>query len=97
MFLHPLIKKSPPAQLFIFSRPGTENKKAPPIKSEEPEYIEAGKAYQVTIASDLSVPFLHEMELAPVLPLPREEVAKASQGHDPLPFLISDIKELMQR
>jgi hypothetical protein len=26
-----------------------------------------------------------------------EEVAKASQGHDPRPFLISDVKELMQR
>jgi len=34
------------------------------------------------------------MELAPVFRLPAEEVAKASQGHDPLPFLISDCKEL---
>jgi len=32
------------------------------------------------------------MDVAPALPLPREEVAKASQGHDPLPFLISELK-----
>jgi hypothetical protein len=30
-------------------------------------------------------------------PLAAEEVAKASAGHDPLPFLISEIKELVQR
>jgi len=34
------------------------------------------------------------MELAPVSRLLPGEVAKASQGHDPLPFLISDCKEL---
>ena len=51
----------------------------------------------LTIASDLSILQLSRMELAPAFPMPREEVAKASQGHDPLPFLISDIKELEQR
>jgi hypothetical protein len=38
------------------------------------------------------------MELAPAFYLSVEEVAKASQGHDPLPFLISiTCKELVQR
>jgi len=34
------------------------------------------------------------MELAPAFRMPAEEVAKASQGHDPLPFLISELKNL---
>ena len=51
----------------------------------------------LTIASDLSILRLSRMELAPAFPMPREEVAKASQGHDPLPFLISELKELVQR
>jgi len=38
------------------------------------------------------------MELAPAFRHWAEEVAKASQGHDPLPFLISGFfKELVQR
>ena len=52
---------------------------------------------QQTNASDLSVPIISGMELAPAFQINPKEVAKASQGHDPLPFLISDIKELVQR
>jgi hypothetical protein len=34
---------------------------------------------------------MNGMELAPSSALACREVAKASQGHDPLPFLISDV------
>jgi len=42
--LKPLIKKDHRYSSFISSRPGTGNKKAPPIKSEELAYHEAIKA-----------------------------------------------------
>jgi hypothetical protein len=67
------------------------NKKAPPIDQRSLCIMGRLHGNIQLVASDLSVPF-SGMELAPAPPLPRWEVAKASQGHDPLPFWISDVK-----
>ena len=93
----PLTKKVLPAKatLSLHSR-ACNNKKAPPINQRSLSYMhrfrETDQLLRLTYLSRIC-----GMELAPAFPMPREEVAKASQGHYPLPFLISDVKELMQR
>ena len=72
-------------------------KKAPPINQRSLSYLNPPwRNDQQTIASDLSI-LIAQDGISTSFPTKSGEVAKASQGHDPLPFLISNCKELVQR